>query len=155
MLFAGSYSWPDLRVRLASALDRSGEPMARLELGEPSSGLTGRWSHGWRDPVGGVSWAVSPRVTLKVPIGDGSPRRVRLTMRPPGSHEQVETCVRVRVSVNGQPRELTLLEGWREYSFPPPGGGGGLEVAIEVLDDRLSLAGRAPGRLALHDVRVD
>ena len=153
--FGAFYEFAGWRVRLPSALDRPDASVATIELGSASDALSGRWSHGWKEPLGGVSWAAEREVSVSL-RNDGSGRLLRLTIRPPAGFEGAEGCVRLRVTIDGRPREITLLEGWREYHFvldePREGP---LRIRLELLDDVRAPGGTAPGLLAVHDVRLE
>ena len=100
--------------------------------------------------------AIGREVAIRL-RGEGA-NAVWLTLRPPGGPEGARGCARVRVSIDGwDAGEITLLEGWREYSFAPPPAvlrAGEVRVRLLVPDDPGREAGRAPGRLAVHDARL-
>jgi len=157
-VFIAFYSMPALRIRLPSALVDPRPRLLDVDFGQPLGRLDGQWSHGWREPIGPVSWIVGNRGTLDFRVEDPpSSPVVKVAIRPPGRHEEASGCTSFVLGVNGWTApSIDLIEGWREVQIRVPDG------VIRPGDNRLELrivgrsvaAGRAPGRVAVRYVRL-
>jgi membrane-associated phospholipid phosphatase len=114
---------PAARLRLPSALEEHRAALASVEFGTPKAraSLGSGWADGPAEPIGPVSWAMSPEVgvNLRTSAAGGV---LKVTLRP-GTANNDRTCSRMVVSVNGwQAPAILLTRGWREYHFEPPAG---------------------------------
>ncbi len=114
---------PAARLRLPSALEEHRVALGSVEFGTPKAraSLGNGWEDGPAEPIGPVSWAMSPdvSVTLRAGAGDGI---LKVTLRPATANNG-RSCSRLVISVNGwQAPEILLTRGWREYHLEPPVG---------------------------------
>jgi undecaprenyl-diphosphatase len=114
---------PAARLRLPSALEEHRAALGSVEFGTPNAraSIGSGWEDGPAEPIGPVSWAMSPDVgvTLRTPATGGI---LKVTLRPAVATNG-RSCSRMVVSVNGwQAPEILLTRGWREYRLEPPAG---------------------------------
>jgi membrane-associated phospholipid phosphatase len=158
VIFVLFYENPAIRIRLPSVLEQHGALLAAVDARDPS--LRGRWSGGWREPIGSVAWALEPTVRMAVPpIATEAPVVARIVLRPPGSFEGARGCTHVVLGLGSwETPPIALLEGWREYHVPlaPDAVARNAgEIRMLVLDDLRESGSRAPGMLAFHRLRVE
>jgi membrane-associated phospholipid phosphatase len=116
---------PAARFRLPSALDENRSPFASIEFGTPESraALAGRWADGPAEPIGLVSWARSPDVSVTLHAANPPVGMLKVTLRPAAAAENRSLCARMVISVNQWVApEIALARGWREYHVEPPAG---------------------------------
>jgi membrane-associated phospholipid phosphatase len=114
---------PAARLRLPSVLAEHRAAVGAVEFGtaEAQSALGSGWEHGPAEPIGPVSWAMSPDVSvaLRTPAVDGI---LKVTLRPAVTNSG-PSCSRMVMSVNDwRAPEILLVRGWREYHLEPPAG---------------------------------
>ena len=122
VLFADVPNW---RLHLPSALDERRESVASVEFGAVAtlSDLGGKWGDGAREPIGPVSWAMSPDVSVRLRGTRGESGVLKITLRPATGADNHRRCARLVVSINGwSAPEIALARGWREYHLEPPTG---------------------------------
>jgi membrane-associated phospholipid phosphatase len=122
MVFADLPGW---RFHLPSALDERRESVASVEFGSLAtlSDLGGKWGDGPREPIGPVSWALSPDVSVRLRGARGQAAVLKITVRPATGADNQRRCARVLVTINGwRAPEIALARGWREYHLEPPAG---------------------------------
>ena len=116
---------PAIRVRLPSAIDAAGAPLASVEFGtdEARADLLGSWGSIATEPIGRVAWAVAPDVGVSIRAGDASGGILKVTLRPATTVENRRRCAQVVVTVNEwSAPSIALTRGWREYHVEPPPG---------------------------------
>ncbi|HSD10268.1 MAG TPA: phosphatase PAP2 family protein [Candidatus Binatia bacterium] len=116
---------PGIRLRLPSAIDESPRWLASIEFGTPESRptLVGRWENGPAEPIGPVSWALSPDVSVVLRAVGPPVGILKVTVRPGVAAEKRRTCARMVITVNQWVApEIALVRGWREYHLDPPAG---------------------------------
>jgi hypothetical protein len=115
---------PGSRFRLPSALDEDRSALASIEFGTPGSRafLGGLWEEGPAEPIGPVSWARAPDVSVTLRAASSAGGILKLTLRP-AVPENGRGCARMLISVNQWVApEIALARGWREYHLEPPAG---------------------------------
>ncbi len=137
-------SHPDWRLHLPSALDEARPVVASVEFGdaETHADLGGRWNDGPTEPIGPVSWALSPDVSVRLRGSEGERGILKITLRPATGAGNRRRCARVVVTVNGwSAPEIALARGWREYHLEPPPG------VLKADDNTIHfhIIGEAPG----------
>ena len=131
---------PELRPRLATALDAN-RPIAEVLIGPPVKPLLeGDWELGHREPIGDVAWLRGTEGTITLPPVAEPPRTVRLGIRPTTlGRERRAACLAVSVGVNEWTAPPTaLVTGWREIRLAPPADAWRAEgnvVRLRVLAD--------------------
>jgi membrane-associated phospholipid phosphatase len=116
---------PGSRLRLPSALDEDRSSLASIEFGTPGSraSLGGFWEEGPAEPIGPVSWARSPDVSVTLHAMSSAAGILKLTLRPAVAARRRSACARMVISVNQWVApEISLARGWREYHLEPPAG---------------------------------
>jgi len=114
---------PGTRFRLPSALDENRSPLASIEFGTPESraSLAGLWEDGPAEPIGPVSWARSPDVSVILHAVNPPGGILKVMLRPAAATEQRRLCARMAISVNQWVApEIALARGWREYHVELP-----------------------------------
>lgn len=122
MTFADAPAW---RLHLPSALDEKRSSLAAVEFGEAATvaDLGGKWGNGVREPIGPVSWALSPDVSVRLRGAKDTSGVLKMTLRPATGSRNERRCARLVVSINGwSAPEIALARGWREYHLEPPPG---------------------------------
>jgi membrane-associated phospholipid phosphatase len=116
---------PGTRFRLPSALDEDRSSLASIEFGTLGSraSLGGLWVQGPAEPIGPVSWARSPDVSVTLHAASSAAGILKLTLRPAAPASERSGCARMVISVNQWVApEIALARGWREYHVEPPAG---------------------------------
>jgi membrane-associated phospholipid phosphatase len=140
---------PRARVRLPSALDESSQSLAAVEFGtaEARSARVGLWQDGPAEPIGPVSWALSPDVGVGLRVGSDANVVLKMTLRPAAAGEERGSCARLVISVNEWVApEIALTRGWREYHLDPPPGV--IRAGSNTVRFHISTDATASGRLA-------
>lgn len=144
---------PGLRIHLPSALDDSGRSVAAVEFGtaEARSARIGRWEDGGVEPIGPVSWALSPDVGVALEVGAQVDGVLKVTLRPL-TVDGRSRCARVLISVNDWVApQIALARGWREYHLDPPPGvihRGRNTIRFHIAADPSAVDEPRPARLA-------
>lgn len=150
---------PAARLRLPSALDEHRAALGAVEFGtaKARAALGSGWADGPAEPIGPVSWAMSPDVgvTLRTPAGDGI---LKVTLRPATANNG-RSCSRMVMSVNDwQAPEILLVRGWREYHLEPPAGtlrvGDNVVRFRIVADSGMTPEGPGTGLAAFRYIRL-
>jgi membrane-associated phospholipid phosphatase len=140
---------PGVRVRLPSALDQTGRSLASVEFGtaEARSARGGLWEDGPPEPIGPVSWALSPDVSVGLRVTSNVDGVLKMTLRPSTAGDDRRHCARVVISVNEWVApEIALARGWREYHLEPPRGV--IRIGSNTIRFHISTDATAPGGLA-------
>ena len=114
---------PELRPRLATALDAK-RTIAEVLIGPPVAPLLeGDWELGHREPIGDVGWLRGTEGTIALPPAAKAPRTLRIGIRPTTvGRERRPSCLAVSVGVNEWTAPPTaLVTGWREIRLALPG----------------------------------
>jgi membrane-associated phospholipid phosphatase len=147
---------PGVRIRLPSALDQTSRALASVEFGtaEGRAAQGGLWQDAPPEPIGPVSWALSPDVSVELRVTSNVNGVLKMTLRPSTAGDGRRRCTRVVISINGWVApEIALARGWREYHLAPPAGV--IRIGSNTIRFRISTDANVPGGLAaFHYLRL-